>query len=598
MLKYVFTVLMCLPACHSFAAEQPNIVVIFTDDHGYSDLSCQNVRDDIKTPNIDRLAAGGVRFTSGYVTAPQCVPSRAGLLSGRYQNRFGLESNNSPVDGFERQETIAEKLKEAGYATGMVGKWHLGSAPRIVKHGFDDVFYQGGTWTNFDIEGNDVRPGTKFNELYHLDAGSAAAKAFIARHHDEPFFLYVAYRAPHVPLDATEKYLNRFPGEMPERRRQALAMLSAVDDGVGGIMESLQEYGLEEQTLIFFIGDNGAPLKIHKQDIPGGGPGWDGSLNEPYNGEKGMLTEGGIRVPFVMSWKGTIPAGMVSDQPVISLDVVATASRLAGLPYDRRLDGANLIPFLKGDVQAVPHPTLYWRWMEQAAIREGRWKYLRGGSREYLFDLDADPEEKQNLLQENPDVAVRLEAKLRSWAAGLRPAGLQTKPMTGVRETYFDYYLDGKPAPPPPPIEIPRESVENWRPRNCVAKRNRDGYVATVVDGTPSNRDVYITMNKLKLPKTFRVKVDASGPQAGPVAIEWRHDGQKEFVKSSRVYLTGELKASPSELQGTVQSDKPVIHIRVLFPSTGITIRTITLQRETGALLHNWDFRTESSGAE
>lgn len=572
------------------AVDKPNIIVIFTDDHGYADLSCQGILDDVKTPNIDALATGGIRMTSGYVTAPQCVPSRAGLLSGRYQNRFGVEANRMPLEGFDRQETIAERLKEADYATGMIGKWHLGAPQRIIKHGFDDVFYQGGTWTNFDIDGNDVRPGTKFKGMYHLDAGSAAARAFIKRHHDEPFFLYVAYRAPHVPLDATEKYLARFPGKMPERRRQALAMLSAVDDGVGGIMESLREYNIEENTLVFFIGDNGAPLKIHKQDIPGGGPGWDGSLNDPLNGEKGMLTDGGMRVPFVVYWKGTLGAGQVFKQPVISLDVAATACALAGLPNDSKLDGVNLIPYLTGEFERPPHQTLYWRWVAQSAVREGRWKYLRGGSREYLFDLDADPEEKRSLVDDNPVVVQRLSAKLRRWADGLRPAGLETKPMAETWDTYFDVYLDGKPAPPAPPIVLQSEPVDGWQPRHCTAKRTAEGLEAKAIGNVPAGKNVYITMNRLNLPRSFVAKVEASGPDSGKLAVEWRQHNQKEFVSGLRTELAGTLKNSPATFLGTVKAEAVVVHLRVLFPGSGITIKSITLERETGALLHHWDF--------
>ncbi|MCG8651370.1 MAG: sulfatase-like hydrolase/transferase, partial [Pirellulales bacterium] len=187
-----FLVLSLFVVDHVWASGRPNLIVIFTDDHGYADLSAQEIEDDIRTPHIDSLAAGGARMTSGYSSAPQCVPSRAGLLTGKYQNRFGVESNGQPLAGFNAEKTLAERLKSVGYATGMIGKWHLGPASQIVDHGFDDVFYQGGTWTNFDFDGNDVRPGTKNHELYHLDAGSAAARAFIDRHHQQPFFLYVA----------------------------------------------------------------------------------------------------------------------------------------------------------------------------------------------------------------------------------------------------------------------------------------------------------------------------------------------------------------------------------------------------------------------
>ena len=204
---------------NAIATDKPNTIVIFTDDHGFSDLNCQGIQADLKTPNIDELAAAGVRMTSGYVTAPQCVPSRAGLLSGRSQNRFGVESNGLSLSGFNEQQTIADRLKKAGYATGMTGKWHLGPASEIVDHGFNDVYFKNSNrpgWSNYLLDGTDCKPGPEPSKLYHLDANSEAACAFIKRHHDEPFFFYCAYRAPHVPLDAPKKYLDRFPAKMPE----------------------------------------------------------------------------------------------------------------------------------------------------------------------------------------------------------------------------------------------------------------------------------------------------------------------------------------------------------------------------------------------
>jgi uncharacterized sulfatase len=429
------------------AADRPNVIVIFTDDHGYADLSCQGILADVRTPHIDDLARAGVRMTSGYVTAPQCVPSRAGLLTGRYQNRFGVEKNGDALDGFNAQQTLAERLKAAGYATGMTGKWHLGAAPNIVTHGFDDVFAKNSrqpAWANFNLDGTNREPGTENSKLYHIDANTAAACAFIERHRAEQFFFYCAYRAPHVPLDAPAKYLDRFPGEMPERRRKALAMLSAVDEGVGQIVTTLRKHDLAEKTLIFLIGDNGAPLKMTKEDEPGNGAGWDGSLNDPLNGEKGMLTEGGIRVPFIACWPSQIPAGQVYDHPVISLDVAATACALAGLPDDPQLDGVNLLPHLKREVAEPPHQELYWRWVAQSAIREGNWKYLRAGDREYLFDLAADQAEKHNLLEQHPEIADRLKAKLQAWSNDLTPPGLATGPMSRAAERHYDFYLDSE----------------------------------------------------------------------------------------------------------------------------------------------------------
>ena len=434
------------------AWSKPNVIVIYCDDLGWADLGAQGIQTDIRTPNLDALAAGGLRATNGYVSAPQCVPSRAGLLSGRYQPRFGVEANGSTLEGFDAQKTIAERLKQAGYATGMAGKWHLGAPSQITTHGFDDVYTDLGAgarvWANFNLKGETI-PGADIpSSLYHLEANTAAASTFIQRHKDQPFFFYLAYRAPHVPLDATKKYLDRFPGEMPECRRQCLAMMSAVDDGVGHVLATLRQYNLEENTLIFFMGDNGAPLKISKPDKPDG-PGWDGSLNAPMNGEKGMLSEGGIREPWIAYWKGHIPAGQVYDQPVISLDVAATAIALAGLPQDPVLDGVNLMPFLSGENKSAPHDVLYWRWVAQSAIREGKWKLIVGGRRSYLFDLESDAAEKHNLLVEHPEIAAGLRTKLESWATGLQPPGINITPMAVTWEEYYDFYFEGKPPATP-----------------------------------------------------------------------------------------------------------------------------------------------------
>jgi uncharacterized sulfatase len=356
---------------------KPNIIVIYTDDHGYSDLSCQGIFEDVKTPHIDALAKGGVRMTDGYVTAPQCVPSRGGLLSGQYQNKLGLESNRDRrtggLAGFNKALTIGERLKNVGYATGMAGKWHLGPKEKIADHGFDKVFSKNGNgsgYWNMNLQGQDIAPSIQKDTEYHIDMISNFACSFIKRFKDQPFFFYLPCRAPHVPLDPSPKYLKRFPGKMPERRRKALAMISAVDDGVGRIMDTLREHGLEDNTLIFFISDNGAPLKIHKKDAPGGGPGWDGSLNDPMNGEKGMLTEGGIRTPFVVYWKGVIPGGQTYSHPVISLDVAATANALAKLPDDPVLDGVNLIPYLTGK-NKQRQLEISDRWRQGVSVRSG-----------------------------------------------------------------------------------------------------------------------------------------------------------------------------------------------------------------------------------
>ncbi|TWU33205.1 sulfatase-like hydrolase/transferase [Novipirellula artificiosorum] len=248
-----------LSATSSLAAERPNVIVVFTDDHGYADLGCQEVFNDLKTPHLDALASGGIRMTDGYCTAPQCVPSRGGLISGQYQTKWGLESNPQFKDAaimerFDQLQTVPERLKKAGYVTAMAGKWHLGedNAEAIAKNGFDKVFFKHsnapGHW-NMNLQGEDIPPQVQKGGGYHLDLISSFAVAFINRFKDVPFFLYLAYRAPHVPLDAPQHYLDRFPGEMPERRRQALAMLSAVDDGVGRVVSTLNSPALRGSGL-------------------------------------------------------------------------------------------------------------------------------------------------------------------------------------------------------------------------------------------------------------------------------------------------------------------------------------------------------------
>ena len=272
----------------------------------------------------------------------------------------------------------------------------------------------------------------------------------------------------------------------------------------GLIRKTLKQEGLLEQTLIFLIGDNGAPLKIHKHDAPGGGPGWDGSLNEPLNGEKGMLTEGGIRVPFVVSWPGTIAGGKDYQHPVWSLDVAATAVALAELPADPKLDGVNLIPYLTGENEKPPHERLHWRWVAQSAIREGDWKLLIGGPREYLYDLSKDKEEKQNLITDHPEIAKQLRSKLKSWTQELQPPGLATKPVAETWNNYFDFYLEGKPAPPlRPNTDKKSSSAPKQRdPKNIYQQRdrNQDGQLTLAeLIGDPKTRNVPALTKRFRL---------------------------------------------------------------------------------------------------
>ena len=435
---------------------RPNVVVILTDDQGYGDLGAYEKTPDVRTPHLDQLAREGVLMTSGYVTAPQCVPSRAGIITGTYQQRFGVDHNGlGPLPLGVR--TLPERLKAAGYATGMVGKWHLmpsrasrrwvmknmPDAERLLKQdrfaipqetsapytpgarGFTDFFHGSFSkaFANYDLKGEDVEPGTIDTGMYRLDAQTQASLAFIRRHAGKrPFFLYLAYFGPHVPLYGG-RLLEQFPKSMPRGRRLTLSMIAEMDEGVGKIMQELESRGVAENTLVFFVSDNGAS-ETHG-NVPGSEPGRDGSVNDPWVGEKGMLTEGGIRVPFVMRWKGTLPAGKVYDPPVSSLDVAATSLAVSGQEVPEELDGVNLIPYLSGKKQGVPHEYLYWRFWSQRAVRSGQWKYLSlRNSGEFLFDLESEEHEHGNVIAAHPEIAKRLKAKLESFTAGLENQGL------------------------------------------------------------------------------------------------------------------------------------------------------------------------------
>jgi len=444
-----FSTLMAGSAWAVSPMSKPNIIVILSDDHGYADIGIQGARVDLKTPNLDKFAQEGTILKNGYVTAPQSVPSRAGIISGQYQPKFGVETNDDfttpgAMDGFNNLQTIADRLKTAGYVTGMTGKWHLGPDTEIKNHGFDYVYPKMSAAhypVNFDLNGNLLPTLTNENTgLYHLDACSEAALAFIKKNAAQPFFLYLAYRAPHTPLDPPQKYLDRFPGTMPECRRRALAMISAMDDGVGRILQSLKDLNIDENTLIFYFGDNGAPLKMTMPDLPDSVGSWNGSINLPMNGEKGMLTEGGIHTPFLVRWKGTIPAGQVYEKPVISLDIAATAVSLAGLPKAPELDGVDLIPYLTNATTGTPHDALYWRWGGQAAILKDGWKFIKNGGNEYLFNLTIDLSETKNVVLENPALRLSLKDQLKTWSNTLQNKGIEFSTTTAAN-TYFDFFV-------------------------------------------------------------------------------------------------------------------------------------------------------------
>ena len=588
LLLYLFWL---LAPCSLLHAAKPNIIVFYTDDHGFADLGIRGIEKDVRTPHLDALARSGVIAKHGYSTAPQCVPSRGGLMTGRFQGRFDLDNNGSTLDGFNKQTTIATRLQNAGYVTAQFGKWHLGPLTEIPRHGFRHVFAQHGQQTfsaNITVDGKDRPMSDHAPDAYHLDGCSQAAASIIERYKDGPFFLYVAFRAPHTPLDAPASYMERFPGPMPERRRAALAMLSAVDDGVGRITGMLKKHDLTEKTLIFFIGDNGAPLKIHKTDSPlkGDPGGWDGSLNTPLNGEKGMLAEGGMHVPFLIAWPGTIPGGQVYEHPVSALDVAATVvgvqplgdserSAKASTPTD--LDGVNLLPYLTGEKKDAPHEFLAWRWMAQSAIREGNWKLLRGGDREYLYDLGSDLEEKHNLASQHPEIATRLRAKLTAWCAELTPPGLALGPMAATWNDYFDFYLEGKPAPKlAAKAEPDTAKTRGWMARGG-SLIEKDGLLVLTPD--KAAKGCFITNSQLKARSPAALHLTLKTTAQGPAAIAWRADGDKDFLPANRHPF--ELQATPDWQTHTlpIPATARIVHLRVHLPGAA-EIREILVKNK------------------
>ncbi len=410
-----------LPARELLADDRrrPNIIVILSDDHGYADIGCQGCKD-VATPNIDSIAANGIRFTDGYVSCPVCSPTRAGLMTGRYQQRFGHYHNPGPALDMKEwglpldQKTFAQYMKEQGYATGCVGKWHLGDLPKYhpYNRGFDEYFGFIGGAHGYLIPGKGFnviqRNGKPVQEKAYLtDAFGREAVSFIDRHKDKPFFLYLAFNAVHQPLEIPPRDKDAFPQIQDEKRRKFVSMLKCLDDNVGKVLAKVREAGLENDTLIFFLGDNGGPT-------PG-----NTSRNDPFKGYKAQVHEGGIRVPFLAQWKGRIPAGKVENRPVISLDILPTAVAAAGGKAASNVDGVDLLPYLTGKDAGTPHESLCWCYDTESAIRMGDWKYAkREGVGSRLFNLASDPGEKEDLSAKHPDKVKELSAAWDKWNAG------------------------------------------------------------------------------------------------------------------------------------------------------------------------------------
>lgn len=413
-----------------FAQTPPNLIIILTDDLGYADVGF-NGCTDIPTPNIDRIAKNGVVFPNGYVSYAVCGPSRAGLITGRYQDRFGFGRNplftpNDPTMGLPlSEETLATALKRGGYQSAILGKWHLGAHQSLhpLKRGFDDFFgflsgghqYFPALWTLADeFEAKSQYDGYKTKLLrnyerveeteYLTDALSREAVNYIEKYKASPFFLYLAYNAPHSPLQATEKYLDRFERIHDKKRKTYAAMVSAVDDGVGQVLDQLEKLDLMNNTIVVFLSDNGGPETKNASD------------NGRLRGAKGDLYEGGIRVPFAMQWPAKIEAGSVYEAPIISLDIFATIIAQTTVQPKNQLDGVNLLPYLTGQKKGLPHRYLFWRKYDKGyyAVRAGASKYVNVEG-PALYNLDEDVSEVFDMAVVQPRKLKRTERKFKRW---------------------------------------------------------------------------------------------------------------------------------------------------------------------------------------
>ena len=426
-------ILLNLFSCGTSNNKPPNVIVIISDDQGYADVGFHG-SNEIFTPNIDRIAKNGVVFSEGYVSYAVCSPSRAGLITGRYQNRFGYSRNillapNDSLMGLPLSEqTLPDVLNNVDYKTKAIGKWHLGAHKSLVpeKRGFDEFFgflIGGHRYFPEDLTLNDLTEarrqmdgyitkiydnGKRINtKKYLTEELSDNAVKFIEDNSDNPFFLYLSYNAPHTPLQATTKDLERNKHIDIEKRQTYAAMVSSMDDGIGLILDKLEQKNIFENTIVFFFSDNGGVEWYNFSD------------NGPLRGIKGDFFEGGIRVPFAMQWPNKIEPGTIYDKPIIALDIFATVASAAKAEkyIKNEIDGVNLIPYLSGNKSGSPHEYLYWKNPDKDidVIRDDRYKYLRIKNDEYIFDLKNDISEESNIIDLSKPIYDRLKSQFKLW---------------------------------------------------------------------------------------------------------------------------------------------------------------------------------------
>ncbi|MBY0506249.1 MAG: sulfatase-like hydrolase/transferase [Bryobacteraceae bacterium] len=400
--------------------KKPNVLILVSDDQGYGDLSSYEHPKEVRTPQMDRLAARGVRFTQGYANAYVCAPSRAAILTGTYPQRYGFYTASDSRVGLPiTQSTLADLLKKEGYATGAIGKWHLGlDAPfHPMKRGFDEFygFLGHGAHDYFDLKptgqlyNSILRNQTPIEETGYLtDNLGREAVDFIGRHAQQPFFLYLAFNAVHAPMQAPEDLIKKYDTGDP-KRNTLLAMLERENDAIGKVLDELDRRKLSQDTLIVFVSDNGGARA-------------NSSNNGPLRDYKQSVYEGGIRVPFLISWPGRLKPKTVSDEPVIFADLMPTIAAAVGAAMPAGREGKNLLPVLLGQSKGPVHDSLYWDGAEQrTAIRSGPWKLVSNRGQIELFHLQQDVSEKVNLAAQKPEIVAELTQKFDTWSKANAP---------------------------------------------------------------------------------------------------------------------------------------------------------------------------------
>jgi arylsulfatase A-like enzyme len=402
---------------------RPNVLFILADDLGYGDLSCYG-RPEYKTPVLDNLAKQGMKFSDNYASAPVCTPTRTAYITGRYPHHLavGLEEplsdSNMQLGIPPEHPTIATLVKTAGYETALIGKWHLGNLPEFGpnRHGFDEFFGINGSSADYFTHKNNAGRFDLYENLepskdegYLTDLFTDRAIHFITRKRSSPFFLSLQYNAPHWPWDGpADKALDHDHRPMTDGGSLSTyaEMVKSMDTGIGRVLKALASAGLERNTLVIFTSDNGGERY---------------SFNWPFSFQKFNLWEGGIRVPAIVRWPGVVLSGRTTSQVAITMDWTATIVALAGAKPDPQysLEGEDLMPVLKGDT--THDRTLFWRLRTQNAARMGKWKYLREGANEHLFDLSVDPGEKAELRTKHPDVFENIRTQYKKWDAQMLP---------------------------------------------------------------------------------------------------------------------------------------------------------------------------------